>query len=262
MNSTRRRSRKPDPLASTAAAVEAVLNSLRASVPDVIPRTKKDLLKMLQAVRGLYLRRPTDTKRGRPARFPRESLLREDSTLRSLLAPETSIGVRSFVGQYLPILDFPKDVREPLERSEINLFEAHQLVRLTAKRLGCTEAEARSHRRKLLDAHLLKQEPGSELRERVKESLGELREPDPAETEALAGVKSDELLEADPLDSTHLFFEELRRISRALREIRTEDLTDEDADELMPAVDQVSIALLRIEGRRRRRRDGAGKIGT
>lgn len=215
---------------------------------------------MLQAVRGIYLRQPTDTKRGRPPRFPREHLLSVDSVLRSLLARETSIGVRSFVGQYLPILDFPRDVREPLERSEINLFEAHQLARITAKRLGCVEAEARSHRRKLLDAHLLKQEPSSRLRERVKEALGELREPDLGETEVLAVVKSDELLEADPLDSTHLFFEELRRIGRSLREIRTEELMDEDVNELMPAVDQVSIALLRIESRRQRRQDGARKI--
>jgi len=85
---------------------------------------------MLQAVRGLYLRHPTDTRRGRAASFPREHLLRVDSILRVLLARETSIGVRSFVGQRLPILDFLRDVHEPLERGEINLFEAHQLPAL------------------------------------------------------------------------------------------------------------------------------------
>jgi hypothetical protein len=214
---------------------------------------------MLHAVRGLYLRRPNDTNRGRPARFPRERLLRVDSTLRTLLARETSIGVRSFVGQYLPILDFPRDVREPLERGDVNLFEAHQLVRLTAKRLGCTEGEARTHRRKLLDAHLLRQEPSSRLRERVKEALGELREPDLIETEMAAVSKADELLEADPVDSSHLFFEELRRIGRALREMKPEELTDEDVDELMPAVDQISVALMQIERRRQRRREGIKK---
>ena len=76
---------------------------------------------MLQAVRGLYMRKPADMDRGRPARFTREHLFRVDSTLRVLLARETSIGVRSFVGQYLPILDFPRDVREPLERGDVNL---------------------------------------------------------------------------------------------------------------------------------------------
>jgi hypothetical protein len=233
---------------------------LRSSLPDVIPQSPKNLIRLLQAVRGLYLRPAADAKRGRPPRFERAHLLRVDSALRTLLARETSIGVRSFVGQYLPILEFPRDVREPLGRGEINVFEAHQLARLTAKRLGCAEGEARTHRRKLLEAHLLRQEPGSRLRERVKEALGELSEPDPAETEAVAVGKADELLEADPLDSTHLFFEELRRIGRALREMRLEELREEDVDELMSAVDQVSTALMQIERRRQRRQQEVKKI--
>ncbi|MCA1636089.1 MAG: hypothetical protein LC802_20960, partial [Acidobacteria bacterium] len=191
-------------------------------------------------------------KRGRPGRFAREDLLRVDSQIRSLLARETSIGVRSFVGQYLPILEFPKDIREALERGDVNLFEAHQLARVTARRLGATEAEVRTHRRRLLDSHLLKQEPGSRLRLRVMEALGELREPDPVQTEAMAVGKADELLEADPLDSSHLFFEELRMIGRALRQVRPEEVTDEDLAEIMPAVDQITLALQRIVRRRER----------
>jgi hypothetical protein len=162
--------------------------------------------------------------------------------------------VRSFVGQYLPILEFPKDVREALEHNEVNLFEAHQLARLTARRLGSTEAEARAHRRRLLESHLTKQEPGSRLRLRVMEALGELREPDPARTEMAAVGKADELLEADPLDSSHLFFEELRMIGRALREVSPEEVTDEDLSEIMPAVDQITLTLQRIVRRRGRAR--------
>ena len=269
LSPTRRRTRRPDPLAS-ARAVEAVLDSLRSSLPDLIPRSEKEFQRLLHAVRGLYTRAssarsaesgPSPAARcGRPARFPREHLLRVDSQLRALLARETNIGVRSFVGQYLPLLDFPADVRAALEGGDLNLFEAHQLARLTARRLGCTEGEARAHRRRLLEAHLLKQEPGSKLRERVKQALGEWREPDPSETETVAVAKADELLEADPLDSTHLFFEELRRIGRALREIRPEELTDEDVETLMPAVDAVSEALLQIERRRQKGREGLKKL--
>jgi phosphoenolpyruvate carboxylase len=98
------------------------------------------------------------------------------------------------------------------------------------------------------------------LRQRVKEALGELREPNPVETEMAAVEKADELLEADPLDSSHLFFEELRRIGRALREMMPEQLIDEDVDELMPAVDQVSVALMQIERRRQRQQAGVKKI--
>lgn len=259
MKTTRRRTRRVDPLAS-AEGVGRVLEGLRDSLPDTIPRSRKNLSSLLNSVRGLYMRQPTETKRGRPPRHAREILLRVDSSLRDILSRETRVSVRSFVGQYLPILDFPQDVREALERGDVNLFEAHQLARLSARRLGSTESEARSHRRKLLEAHLLKQETGLMLRERVKEALGELREPDPLATEMVAVGKADELLEADPLDSSHLFFEELRRIGRALREIRPEELTDEDVDELLPAVDQVSIALLHIERRRQKRQEGAKKL--
>jgi hypothetical protein len=198
------------------------------------------------------MRPAAETNRGRPARYTRDQLLRVDSKLREILARETSISVRSFVGQYLPIIDFPPDVREALERGEINLFEAHQLARLTARKLGGTEGEARSLRRRLLEAHLLAQGSGTLLRARVKEALGEVREPDPTETEALAVGKADELLEADPLDASHLFFEELRMISRALREIGPEEITDEDLSEIMPAVDQITLTLQKIARRKER----------
>ncbi|HEX8146397.1 MAG TPA: hypothetical protein VF591_04260 [Pyrinomonadaceae bacterium] len=257
MKTTRRRTRRLDPLAS-AAAVEALLTSLRTSLPDLIPGSHKNLSSLLNSVRGLYMRQPSESKRGRPARYTREELLRVDSRLRELLGRETRLSVRSFVGQYLPILDFPRDVREALERGDINLFEAHQLARLTARKLGGTDAEARTLRKRLLEAHLLAQGSGTQLRQRVKEALGEMREPDPTETEVLAVGKADELLEADPLDASHLFFEELRMISRALREIGPGELTDDDLSEIMPAVDQITLTLQKIA--RRKEREQARKI--
>ncbi len=257
MKATRRRTRRLDPLAA-AAAVQTLLDTLRTSLPDLIPKSRKDLSSLLNSVRGLYMRQPTESNRGRPARYPREQLLRVDSKLRELLGRETRLSVRSFVGQYLPILDFPRDVREALERGDVNLFEAHQLARLTIRKLGGTDAEARSLRKRLLDAHLLAQGSGTLLRARVKEALGEMREPDPTETEMVAVSKADELLEADPLDASHLFFEELRMISRALREIGPEEVTDEDLSEIMPAVDQITLTLQKIA--RRRERENAKKI--
>ena len=259
MKATRRRARKLDPLAS-AEGVNRVLASLHASLPDLIPRSHKSLTSLLNSVRGLYARPSMAAKRGRPARYSREQLLRVDSRLRAVLARETSISVRSFVGQYLPILEFPQDVREALDRADVNLFEAHQLARLTPKRLGMTEAEARALRGRLLEAHLRAQGSGTALRGRVREALGEMSEPSAVETERSAVGKADELLEADPLDSTHLFFEELRRIGRALREVAPEDLTDEDVEAVMPALDELTAALLRIEGRRKRRDQQAQKL--
>jgi hypothetical protein len=249
LKANRRRTRRADPLASSE-GVGRVLEHLRSSLPELIPRSYKGLSSLLNSVRGLYMRQPSESKRGRPARYAREQLLRVDSALRDILARETSISVRSFIGQYLPILDFPRDVREALECGDINLFEAHQLARLTARKLGGTEGETRKLRKKLLEAHLLGQGSVTVLRQRVKEALGELREPDATETEVMAVEKADELLEADPLDASHLFFEELRMISRALREIGPQEVTDEDLSEIMPAVDQITLILQKIVRRK------------
>lgn len=251
MKVTRRRTRRTDPLAS-AEGVGRVLASLRASMPDLIPSSHKNLSSLLNSVRGLYMRQPGESRRGRPARYSREQLLRVDSQLRDILSRETSISVRSFVGQYLPILNIPRDVREALESGDVNLFEAHQLARLTAKRLGVTDSEARALRKRLLGAHLLAQGSGTLLRRRVKEALGEMREPDATETEVVAVSKADDLLEADPLDASHLFYEELRMISRALREVAPEEVTGEDLAELMPAVDQITLTLQKISRRKER----------
>ena len=46
-----------------------------------------------------------------------------DFHLLAILDRETSLWVRSFVGQYLLIIDFPDDLREALELRIINLFE-------------------------------------------------------------------------------------------------------------------------------------------
>jgi hypothetical protein len=229
-----------------------VLEALRTALPEIIPRSHKNLLSLLNSLRGIYSRPNTDSTRGRPSRHPRERLLLVDSHLRDILRRETSISVRSFVGQYLPILDFPQDITDALKRGDINLFEAHQLARLTARKLGETDRQAHSVRKKLLEAHLLSQGSGMLLRTRVKEMLGELREPDQTETELMAVGKADELLEANPLDASHLFFEELRMISRSLREIAPEEVTDDDLSEIMPAVDQITLTLQKIARRKER----------
>jgi hypothetical protein len=95
----------------------------------------------------------------------------------------------------------------------------------------------------ILEAHLPAQGSGTLLCARVREALGEMREPDPTETEGMAVGKADELLEADPLYASHLSFEELRMISRALRQVGPGGVTDDDLSEIMPAVDQITLTL-------------------
>lgn len=262
MRATRRRFRIPDPLASPK-AVNRVCQLLRDQMPDTILSSEKHLVRFLYAVRHVERRPATDTKRGRPARWPREMLVEAAGTLRGLLQRETSgrIDLNSFIGQYLPILEFPSDVTDALSSGQINLQEAAQLARLTPERLNCSAQAARSRRAELLKQHLALQGSQTRLRTLVKEILGE------SDTQAISSENMtqvvahvDELLEIDPQDARHLFWEEMKRIFYAMREVQLEDLDEETMMEFMKAMDGVSNVLYRIEKRRRGREAKAEKL--
>jgi hypothetical protein len=99
------------------------------------------------------------------------------------------------------------------------------------------------------------------LRARVKEILGEAKNEE-ISSEAMATIlaKADELLEIDPSDSRHVFWEEMKRIFFAMREIEPEDLNEEVMGQLMDAVDELSNALNRVEQLRARRLKKAGNL--
>ena len=233
-----------------------MLLQLRERCPALLPSSDKLLLQMLESVRNIERRPATDTKRGRPARWSRETLLEVSRNLRAILERETGgrISLSSFVGQRLPLLRFPEDVQAALISGDINLQEAAQLARLTPKRLDCTPAEARERRVELLRSHLAVQGSQSRLRARVKEFLGET-DAQAVSSQNLSGVlgRVDELLEVDPSDARHLFWEEMKRLFFAMREIQPEDLDEEIMGDFLHAVDQVSNVLFRIEKRRRER---------
>jgi hypothetical protein len=121
--------------------------------------------------------------------------------------------------------------------------------------------EARQSRREVLQAHLAVQGSQTRLRARVKEILGEAKNEE-ISSEAMATIlaKADELLEIDPSDSRHVFWEEMKRIFFAMREIEPEDLNEEVMGQLMDAVDELSNALNRVEQLRARRLKKAGNL--
>ena len=255
MRSTRRRQRRPDPLARPE-AVRAFCEELRSRMPGVIPNSERQLIRFLYAVRHVERRPATDTRRGRPSRWKREDLVSAASHLRAVLLRETQgrVSLNSFLGQYLLILDFPSDVRDALADGRVNLQEAAQLSRLTPERLACTEAEARRTRREVLQSHVAVQGSQTRLRARVKELLGEVSS-SPVSSEGMAAgvAKVDELLEVDPGDSRHMFWEEMKRLFYAMKEIEPEDLDEETMDDFLAAMDGVSNVIVRIERRRQER---------
>ena len=211
---------------------------------------------MLEAVRNIERRPATDTKRGRPSRWPREHLLEVARNLRAILERETSgrISLQSFIGQHLRVLRFPADVQAAFATGEINLQEAAHLARLTAERLGCAPSEARVRRMEMLQTHLAVQGSQNTLRSRVKELLGEGHGMEINAGNMASVIEHvDELLEIDPSDARHMFWEEMKRLFFAMREIQLEDLDEQILSDFMVAMDEVSKVLYRIELRRRKR---------
>ena len=114
-------------------------------LPNLIPSKEKELVRLLPAARHAQHYSATDTKRGRPGKWKLEELLRVVARLEDIPDRETSsqISFASFVDHYLRLPDFPSDVLEVLERGDINLFEAEQLVRVTGGRLGVSPSQAK-----------------------------------------------------------------------------------------------------------------------
>jgi hypothetical protein len=235
-----RRSRKPDVLASPT-AIRAILDELRGALPSLIPKQEKDVISLLHSVKHIGRYSATDTKRGRPSRYQRKDLLLVEAKLKAILQRETQgrIGLRSFVDHYLRILDFPADVLRALTNGQINLFEAEQLSRLTADKLELSAAMAKKQREELLRTHLAIQSSSTRLHLRVNEILNKSKAGVIAIAQKSLAETSPDLLEFDDLDPTHLFFDQLKQIHLALREIEPGDLTDLQLEELLKLGDQL-----------------------
>ena len=208
-------------------------------------------MRLLRAARHAQRYPATDTKRGRPGKWKREDLLRVTAHLGDILDRETSsqISFASFVDHYLRLLDFPPDVVEVLEKGEINLFEAEQLARVTSRRLGITAGLAKRTRTELLSTHLRTKASGARLRQRVNELL-RASAPGSMEADNELATELEDLEDFDPYDSTHLFWEQLKQLGFAFREIRREDVTDEEIEELLRASEPILLILSRIQRRR------------
>jgi hypothetical protein len=250
MRATRRRTRRHDLLASPEAVI-SVFSQLRTALPEIIPQRNKDLIRMLRAARHIQRYSASDTKRGRPSHWKREDLLKVSTNLNDILERETSshLSLASFVDHYIRLLNFPTDLLAALSRDEINLFEAAQLARVTAERLGTNTSQARRTRADLLSTHLLTKESGPSLRHRVNELLRASTD------EPLEGEDTEvelNLEDFDPYDPTHLFWDQIKQLGFALRDIRPEDVIEEEIDELLRVSEPVLTILARIQRRKER----------
>jgi len=247
-----RRRRQPDSLANTA-AVRGVLNALKERCPSLSSLPDHKLRKLLQSIRHSETYSATDTKRGRPTMFARELLDQVRSHLKAILFREAGdrISIQTFIGHYLPILDWPEDIVSALDRGDLSRLEAAQVARLTAHRLGVKRREAAKIRRELIDNHVQANGSQPALREKVREALGELTIVSSEKmTEAVRKV--DDLLRIDPEDRRHLFYEQMKDVFFGLRDIRPEEIYDAEIDLLTRRADDMMEIVHSIRLRRKR----------
>ncbi|MDQ3821202.1 MAG: hypothetical protein M3362_26465, partial [Acidobacteriota bacterium] len=175
---------------------------MRATLPQLIPSKDKELVRMLRAARHARRYPATDTKRGRPGKWNREDLLLVAARLEDILVRETSthISFATFVDHYLRLPEFPSDVIEALENGDVNLFEAEQLARVTAGRLGDIPARAKRTRSELLSSHLQTRASGERLRRRVNELL-RASSNEAGEPGGGPDIELEDLEDFDPYDS-------------------------------------------------------------
>jgi hypothetical protein len=231
--------------------VREVLEQVRRLLPSEMSLSEKRLISLLRAARHIERYPATDTNRGRPSRFNRPLLLQVASQLRVILERETQgrLSLSSFVDHYLRILGFPSDVNDHLTSSKINLFEATQLSRLTPARLGISATQARRTRAELLAVHMQARLSGLRLRERVNQLISP-KKVDYQPENAMNKAGEVELDDFDPHDPMHLFYDEIKRLGFALKEIHAEDLTDALLEEYLKASEPLWAVLAKIERRK------------
>ena len=57
----------------------------------------------------------------------------------------------------------------------------------------------------------------------------------------------------DPYDPTHLFWDQIKQLGFALRDIRREDVIDEEIDELLKASEPVLTILAKVQRRKEKK---------
>lgn len=253
MRKSRRRSRHADPLASPE-AVRRILAQLSRQCPKILPRSERQVVKMLESVRHYEARPVVNESRGRPRRWPREDVAEVAEKLRSILDRKTDgrVSLSSFVSLYLRILRYPPDVTAALKERTINLRESTYLARLTPERLGSVPQQSRQLRGEILKAHLKTNGSQESLRLRVKTMLGELME-GPEKSGKSGRQKADELVRQNPYDATHLFYEEISLLIEAMREIEPEGLKGKTLTEFLRQIDKLLNMLLRFKQHKRKR---------
>ncbi len=149
------------------------------------------------------------------------------------------------------MLDFPSDIVDIIARGDINLFETEQLARLTPQRLGVPPQKRVVYGPTYLAATCRRGGPVRVCMRGSKSCSGSPAQPclQPTGIQRPLAARI-ELEDFDPHDPTHLFYDEIKRLGFALKEITPADLTDDLLDEYLRASEPLWSVLAKIQKRK------------
>lgn len=213
-----------------------------------------DFKKLLYAIQHHARKPELKSKSGRRKKFADDFLITSASKLKSILYARTSgrISLLRFISTFLPLLDYPKDIRTSLNKHEINLAEARSLARINSRNLGLKyKSKPVEIRKELLVNHLKRKDTQAELERRVSEKLSSTPKIEAAKVTSQVIVmedRYDELLEFSEFDTEHLLWEEIKALVYLAREIDPSLMTDHQTIEVLNDLDSIKLKLRKYGG--------------
>lgn len=211
-----------------------------------------DFKKLLYAIQHHERKPELKSKSGRRKKFSDEFLMSSAAKLKSILYSRTNgrISLLRFISTFLPILDYPKDIKNALNKQEINLAEARSLARINSKNLGFKyKPKPVNIRKELLSSHLKRKDTQAKLERRVSEKLSSTPKVEAAKvTSQVISLEDrhDELLEFSEFNTEHLLWEEIKALVYLARDIDPSLMTDDQTIEILNDLDSLKIKLLKF----------------
>jgi hypothetical protein len=157
------------------------------------------------------------------------------------------------IDEFMAAADLLSNTIHSIERRvwERRMREAARVARRTTDRLGVKPREAAKIREEVITGHVHSAGSQTALRKKVREARGELTLVS-SEKMTAAVERVDDLLRVDASDRRHLFYEQMKDLFFALRDIRPEEI-DEAMIELMTRrADELMEVVHAVRSRRRK----------
>lgn len=237
----------------TASDIDEKFQAMKSIIFADKPLADDDFKKYLFSVQHALRYPAKDVRSGRRSKHDRDKIIQYDAPrLRKFLDDETGdeISLLYFISNCVPVLFYPKDLRDALDDGSINLSEARTLARINRKNLGNKNREPYHVRRDLIESHLRRNGSQSELVKRVNNTLGITSKAEAASVTRVISTLDAEvsaLIEFDEFDTNHLLWEEIKSLVFLARDVDVNLVDDDEMKRLLQELGKIKNELIKYK---------------